>query len=78
MMQYNILCSVKRFEAYETIGGFFAEVANESSVTEQVDGAKKVDCKISEIWECRLILSKKKKKISSFICVLVIKIKAMH
>ena len=26
MMQYNILCSVKRFEAYETIGGLFAEV----------------------------------------------------
>ena len=53
---------MKRFEAYETIGGFFAEVANESSVTEQVDGAKKVDCKISEIWECRLILSKMHKK----------------
>ena len=28
MMQYNILCTVKRFEAYETIGGLFAEVTN--------------------------------------------------
>ena len=24
MMQYNILCTVKRFEAYETIGAFFS------------------------------------------------------
>ena len=30
MMQYNILCSVKRFEAYETIGGLFAEVTNDT------------------------------------------------
>ena len=63
MMRYDILCSVKGFEAYETMGGFFfVEVANESSVTEQVDGAKKVDCKISEIWKCRFILSKMHKK----------------
>ena len=25
MMQYNILCTVKRFEAYETIGALFRE-----------------------------------------------------
>ena len=30
MMQYNILCSVKRFEAYETIGGLFAKVTKET------------------------------------------------
>lgn len=30
MMQYNILCYVKRFEAYETIGGLFAEVTKGS------------------------------------------------
>ena len=28
-MQYNILCTVKRFESYETIGALFAEVADE-------------------------------------------------
>lgn len=27
MMQYNILCTVKRFEAYETIGALFREAA---------------------------------------------------
>ena len=39
MMQYNILCSVKRFEAYETIGGLFAEVTNDTlelSVTDKI------------------------------------------
>lgn len=30
MMQYNILCTVKRFEAYETFGGLFTEVANDT------------------------------------------------
>ena len=30
MMQYNILCTVKRFEAYESIGGLFAEVTNDT------------------------------------------------
>ena len=25
MMQYNILCTVKRFEAYETVGALFRE-----------------------------------------------------
>ena len=30
MMQYNILCPVKRFKAYKTIGGLFAEVTNDS------------------------------------------------
>ncbi len=29
-MQYNILCTVKRFESYENIGALFAEVADES------------------------------------------------
>ena len=39
MMQYNILCTVKRFEAYETIGGLFAEVTNDTlelSVTDKI------------------------------------------
>ena len=30
MMQYNILCLVKRFEVYETIGGLFAEVTKDT------------------------------------------------
>lgn len=30
MMQYNILCLMKRFEAYETIGGLFAEVTKDT------------------------------------------------
>ncbi|MCW4144814.1 MAG: hypothetical protein ACLS3J_08535 [Segatella copri] len=30
MMLYNILCTVKRFEAYETIGGLFTEVTNDT------------------------------------------------
>lgn len=30
MMQYNTLCSVKRFEAYETIGGLFKEVTKDT------------------------------------------------
>lgn len=30
MMQYNILCLMKRFEAYETIGGLFKEVTKET------------------------------------------------
>ena len=39
MMQYNILCTVKRFEAYETIGDLFAEVTNDTlelSVTDKI------------------------------------------
>lgn len=39
MMQYNILCTVKRFESYETIGGLFAEVTENSlelSVTDKI------------------------------------------
>nr|WP_298673587.1 hypothetical protein [uncultured Prevotella sp.] len=39
MMQYNILCTVKRFESYETIGGLFREVsadALELSVTDRI------------------------------------------
>lgn len=39
MMQHNILCTVKRFEAYETIGGLFAEVTNDTlelSVTDKI------------------------------------------
>lgn len=38
-MQYNILCTVKRFEAYETIGGLFSEVTGETlelSVTDKI------------------------------------------
>lgn len=38
-MQYNILCTVKRFEAYETIGGLFANVADDTlelSVTDKI------------------------------------------
>jgi hypothetical protein len=30
MMQYNILCAVKRFESYETIGELFTEVTGNS------------------------------------------------
>ena len=30
MMQYNILCTVKRFEAYETIGGLFGEATGDT------------------------------------------------
>lgn len=39
MMQYNILGYVKRFEAYETIGGLFREVSKQSiqlTVTERI------------------------------------------
>lgn len=39
MIQYYILCTVKRFEAYETIGGLFAEVTNDTlelSVTDKI------------------------------------------
>ena len=38
MMQYNILCTVKRFEAYETIGALFSEVTDNTlklSVTDR-------------------------------------------
>ena len=38
-MQYNILCTVKRFKAYETIGGLFTEVTNDTlelSVTDKI------------------------------------------
>lgn len=37
-MQYNILCTVKRFESYETIGGLFADAADslELSVTDKI------------------------------------------
>lgn len=38
-MQYNILCTVKRFESYETIGALFAEVTDASlelSVTDKI------------------------------------------
>ena len=30
MMQYNILCTVKRFEAYETIGALFRETTTDT------------------------------------------------
>lgn len=39
MMQYNILCTVKRFESYETIGGIFKDVSAETlelSVPEKI------------------------------------------
>jgi hypothetical protein len=39
MMQYNILSFIKRFEAYETIGGLFNQTVNgtiELSVTERI------------------------------------------
>ena len=39
MMQYNILCTVKRFEAYETIGALFREATGntlELSVTDKI------------------------------------------
>ena len=39
MMQYNILCTVKRFEAYETIGALFRDVSGntlELSVTDRI------------------------------------------
>ena len=38
-MQYNILSFIKRFEAYETIGGLFNQTVNgtiELSVTERI------------------------------------------
>ena len=41
MIQYNILSCVKRFEAYETIGGLFAEVTGETvelSVAQRIWG----------------------------------------
>ena len=39
MMQYNILSFIKRYEAYETIGGLFNQTVNgtmELSVTERI------------------------------------------
>ncbi len=39
MMQYNILCTVKRFEAYETLGELFKDVTGETlelSVTDKI------------------------------------------
>ncbi len=39
MMQYNILCTVKRFEAYETVGALFRDVTGntlELSVTDRI------------------------------------------
>ena len=39
MLQYNILCTVKRFDAYETIGGLFTKVPNDTlelSVTDKI------------------------------------------
>ena len=39
MMQYDILCTLKKFEAYETIGCLFAEVTNDTlelSVTDKI------------------------------------------
>ena len=39
MIQYNILCMVKRFEAYETIGALFREATGntlELSVTDRI------------------------------------------
>lgn len=42
MMQYNILCLVKRSEAYETIGGLFAEVTKDTlelSVADKIRAA---------------------------------------
>ena len=39
MMQYNILCTVKRFESYETIGALFAVATDETlelSVTDKI------------------------------------------
>ena len=53
MMQYNILCLVKRSEAYETIGGLFAEVTKdilELSVADKIWAAI-VDI-LLEIAEC--------------------------
>jgi hypothetical protein len=38
-MQYNILCTIKRFESYETIGTLFAEATDASlelSVTDKI------------------------------------------
>ena len=39
MMQYNILCTVKRFEAYETLGALFRDVTGDTlelSVTDRI------------------------------------------
>lgn len=39
MMQYDILCTVKRFEAYETLGGLFSQVVDDTlelSVTDKI------------------------------------------
>ena len=39
VLQYNILCYVKRNESYETIGGLFAEITKNSvelSVAEKI------------------------------------------
>jgi len=39
LMQYNILCTIKRFESYETIGAIFSETTDntlELSVTDKI------------------------------------------
>ena len=63
MMQYNILCTVKRFEAYETIGGLFTEVTNDTlelSVTDKIwaiildfvlEAAERYSIDATECWQ---------------------------
>ena len=41
MLQYNLLSYVKRFESYETIGGLFREITEQTvelSITEKIWG----------------------------------------
>lgn len=48
LMQYNILCTVKRFEAYETIGGLFADATGDTLELSVAD----------RIWETALMVIK--------------------
>jgi len=39
LMQYNILCTVKRFESYETVGALFSEATDDTlelSITDKI------------------------------------------
>ena len=56
MIQYNILGTVKRFEAYETLGGLFAELTGQTlelTVVQRIWGLiMEVICVIAEFISC--------------------------
>ena len=56
MIQYNILGTVKRFEAYETLGGLFAELTGQTlelTVVQRLWGLiMEVICVIAEFISC--------------------------